>query len=428
MKSLPATHDWHKRQDMLLAALQKQYFAVPFTRLTKSHQLIKRELLMPQKEEDLFTHQDALAQLHESLPLSDKLRFLHQLIREDFPFIDRLAIALFDEATDTLKTYTHSTEGDDSPIAAYEAPLGTAPSLRAIMQHRRPRLVQDLDIFAKGTHEHTKRVAAKGYRASYTMPLYQSGTFVGFLFFNSFQPHPFEPKTLRQIDIYGHLISLMVINELTAIRTLMAAVQAARNMTHYRDIETGSHIDRTAHYARLIARELAPSYNISDEQIEHIFLFSPLHDVGKIGIPDNILRKPGKLDDEEFKIMKTHPEKSREIIDAVLKDFSLGTFGHVNIMRNIAEFHHEAIDGSGYPKGLKGDEIPIEARISAVADVFDALTSRRAYKAPWSNDEAFAMLQRLADTKLDRDCVEAMLKNADKVLEIQQRFRDEEAI
>lgn len=153
-----------------------------------------------------------------------------------------------------------------------------------------------------------------------------------------------------------------------------------------------------------------------------------MHDVGKIGIPDSILRKPGKLDDEEFKIMKTHPEKSREIIDAVLKDFSLGTFGHVSIMRNIAEFHHEAIDDSGYPKGLKGDEIPIEARISAVADVFDALTSRRAYKAPWSNDKAFAMLQRLADTKLDRDCVDAMLKNADKILEIQQRFRDEDVV
>jgi formate dehydrogenase maturation protein FdhE len=96
---------------------------------------------MSRKEEDLFAHQDTLAQLHESLPLSDKLRFLHQIIREDFSFIDRLAIALFDEATDTLKTYTHSIEGDDSPIVAYEAPLGAAPSLRAIMQHRCPRLV-----------------------------------------------------------------------------------------------------------------------------------------------------------------------------------------------------------------------------------------------------------------------------------------------
>jgi HD-GYP domain-containing protein (c-di-GMP phosphodiesterase class II) len=379
------------------------------------------------QQEELFSHQDTLAKLHDSLPLSDKLRFLHQVIQQDFPFIDRLSIALLDEKTNILKTYTHSTKGFD-PLTAYEVPLSAAPSLREIMQHRRPRLVQDLAIFAHGTHEHTKRLATKDYKASYTMPLYQSGTFIGFLFFNSLQPHPFVPKVLRQIDIYGHLIALMVINELTAIRTLLSAVQAARNMTHYRDIETGSHIDRTAHYARLIAREIAQNHNISDEQIEHIFMFSPLHDIGKIGIPDSILRKPGKLNEEETKIMMTHPAKGGEIINTILKDFGLGTFGHVDIMRNIAEYHHEAIDGSGYPKGLRGDEIPIEARISSVADIFDALTSHRAYKTPWSNEEAFTMLERLADTKLDRDCVEAMLKNIDKIVEIQQHFCDEELV
>lgn len=381
-----------------------------------------------QPEEDLFTHQDTLANLHENLPLTEKLRFLHQVIRQDFPFIDRLAIALYDENTQMLKTYTHSTEGNDSPVTTYEAPLSAAPSLHAIIEHRRPRLVQDLNIFSQGTHEHTKRVAAKGYKSSYTMPLYQSSTFIGFLFFNSLQEHPFEPKTLRQLDIYGHLIALMVINELAAIRTLLAAVRAARNMTHYRDLETGSHIDRTAHYARLIARQLASSYGITDEQIEHIFLFSPMHDVGKIGIPDKILRKPSKLNAAEFAVMKTHPVKGREIIDSVLEDFGLGAFGHTNILRNIAEYHHEAVDGSGYPNGLKGDKIPIEARISAVADVFDALTSRRSYKAPWSNEDAFAMLQQMSNSKLDRDCVEALINNADKVLEIQQRFLDNDLI
>lgn len=380
------------------------------------------------QQKDLFTHQDTLANLHENIPLTEKLRFLHQIIRQDFPFLDRLAIALFDEKTQILKTYTHSTDGNDSPVTTYEAPLSSAPSLHAIIAHRRPRLVQDLNIFSQGTHEHTKRIAAKGYKSSYTMPLYQGRTFIGFLFFNSLQEHPFTPQSLRQIDIYGHLVALMVINELTAIRTLIAAVRAARSMTHYRDLETGSHIDRTAHYARLIARELASNYDITDEQIEHIFLFSPMHDVGKIGIPDNILRKPSRLDDSELDVMKTHPEKGREIIDAVLKDFSLGTFGHVDILRNIAEYHHEAMDGSGYPKGLKGDEIPIEARISAVADVFDALTSRRVYKAAWTNEEAFAVLQKMSNAKLDRDCVNALINNLDKVLAIQQQFRDEELI
>ena len=381
---------------------------------------------MSPKEEDLFARQDTLALLNESLPLTDKLRFLHQTIRVDFPFIDRLSIALYDAKTETLKAYTYSAEGDDDPVATYEAPLSSAPSLCSIIENRRPRLVQDLGIFSKGTHEHTKRIAAKGYKSSYTIPLYQSGSFVGFLFFNSLKAHPFDPITLRQIDVYGHLIALMVINELTVIRTLLATVHATRSMTKHRDVETGAHIDRTAFYSRLIARELASSYHLNSEQIEHIFLFSPLRDIGKVGIPDDILYKPGKRNAEETEIMRTNTEKGRELVGTVLNDFNLETLGYVNIMRNIAEYHHEAIDGNGYPKGLKGDEIPIEARIVAVADVFDALTSRHNYKAPWSNNDAFTMLRQLANTQLDKDCVEAMLKNTDKILEIQQRFRDKD--
>lgn len=379
-------------------------------------------------KEDLFYHHDTLAQLHENNPISEKLRFLHQLVSEDFPFIDRLSIALLDEKTNTLRTYTHSTPGGMAPLAAYEAPLDEAPSLQEIMRKRRPRLVQDLAIFDKGEHTHTQKIRERGYQSSYTMPLYQSGTLIGFLFFNSLESHPFVPEKLRQIDIYGHLIALVVLDELTVIRTLLSAIKVSRGMIHYRDVETGAHVDRTAHYARLIALELALSHQLTDEQIEHIFLFSQLHDIGKIGIPDSILRKPGKLDEVEFAVMKTHPERGREIIDEILKDFNLGAFGHVGMLRNIVEYHHESIDGSGYPKQLKDDEIPIEARITAVADVFDSLTTSRVYKNAWSNEEAFMLLQHLADNKLDRDCVEALLRNKEKIVEIQQRFHDKDEV
>ena len=159
--------------------------------------------------------------------------------------------------------------------------------------------------------------------------------------------------------------------------------------------------------------------------MEKIFLFAPLHDVGKIGIPDEILRKPGRLTEEEFEIMKTHTRLGREIVDSLVANFGLGDLPDIESLRNIATYHHEALNGSGYPLGLVESEIPLEARIIAVADVFDALTNQRPYKRAWNNDEAFVALQQLAGLKLDRDCVAAMLNRRAEVEEIQQKFRDD---
>ena len=150
-----------------------------------------------------------------------------------------------------------------------------------------------------------------------------------------------------------------------------------------------------------------------------------MHDIGKIAIPDNILLKPAELDETERSIMQTHTTKGRQMIDEIIRNFGLDSINQIDILRNIAEFHHEAVNGSGYPHGKTGAAIPLEARIVAVADVFDALTSRRPYKEAWSNDEAFATLQQLAGEKLDRECVEALIHNRDLVEQIQRQFRED---
>jgi HD-GYP domain-containing protein (c-di-GMP phosphodiesterase class II) len=155
-------------------------------------------------------------------------------------------------------------------------------------------------------------------------------------------------------------------------------------------------------------------------------MFSPLHDIGKIGIPDEILLKPGPLNDNERGIMNTHARKGREMIDDLVRNFGLDGFQHINVLRNIAEFHHEAVNGSGYPDGRLKDAIPLEARIVAVADIFDALTSKRPYKEAWSNERAIEMLEELAGEQLDKDCVAALLENMQKVELIQQRFIENE--
>jgi len=368
-------------------------------------------------------HHDTLEALNKLSPLREKLIAAHKSVSEIFPFIVRIAITIYDPETNILKTYIHSS-GDDNPLDHYQATLDDAPSLKAIIKNGLPRVVNNLLTFEDGQNEHTKRIGRQGYAASYTLPMFNNGVFFGFIFFNSDKKDVFTENVLRQIDIYGHMISLTVINELTSIHTLTAAIKTTGGIAHIRDPETGSHLDRMSRYSRLIVTALAEKYNLNDSYIEHIFMFAPLHDIGKIGIPDNILLKPGKLNDNEMTVMKTHAQKGREMIDELLENFGLENIEYKNVLRNIAEFHHETINGNGYPSGKKGDEIPLEARIVAVADIFDALTSSRAYKEAWDNEKAIQLIEKLAGETLDQDCVNALIENIDQVEEIQKQFNE----
>ena len=371
----------------------------------------------------MFHHRDLLDDLNKPLPLKDKIMSAHRSIQQKFPFIARIAIALYDPETRILKTYLHSS-GEDEPLAHYQSTLENAPSLKEILDKGLPRVVNNLVTFESGAHEHTQRIGRQGYAASYTMPMFHSGEFIGFLFFNAYQTDVFTEKVLSILDIYGHLISLMVINELSTFKVMSAALKTTSHITHLRDPETGSHLDRMSRYSRLIAETLADKYDLDDAYIEHIFMFSPLHDIGKISIPDSILLKPGPLNAMERSIMNTHTYIGRQMIDDMISNFGLDSIHHLDILKNIAEFHHEAVNGSGYPSGKTSDEIPLEARIVAVADVFDALTSRRPYKDAWSNAKAFDTLKLLAGETLDLDCVNALIENRQKVESIQQQFKE----
>jgi len=368
-------------------------------------------------------YRDTLEVLNSNIPLRDKLIQTHRVMQKQFPFIARIAIALYDSKTALLKTYLHSS-GEDDELSHYQTRMGDTPSLENILKEGRPRVINNMLTVEDQRHEHTRRIGRQGYAASYTMPIFSNGVFLGFVFFNSNEPDVFMDITLNQLDVFGHMIALMVINELASIRTLVAAVTTSSHFTHLRDPETGSHIDRMSRYARLIASALAERYQLDDEYIEHVFMYSPLHDIGKIAIPDRILFKPGELDENEREIMRTHARKGREIIDEVLANFGLDGLQQISILRNIAEYHHEAMDGGGYPAGLKGAAIPLEARIVAVADIFDALTSRRPYKDAWTNDEAFALLNRMAGEKLDAECVNALIESREDVERIQEYFQE----
>ena len=372
----------------------------------------------------MFEHQDVFAALNGKLPLSGKIEYVHNLLKERFDFIDRISVAVYDPKTDLLKTFVQSNEGEN-PLVLYSAKLADSASMQEILKVGRPRVVNDLDIFSNVQAEHARRITALRYKSSYTMPMFQNGEFFGFLFFNSHRKNVFDEATLHYLDMMGHLLSLLVIHDMSTTRSLLAIVKTAANITLHRDVETGTHLDRMSNFVRLIAKEVAKKHQLNDELVEHIFLFSPLHDIGKIGISDSILLKPDKLTDSEFTIMKTHATKGGEIVEMMLKNLGLSEFPHAEILRNIALYHHEAINGSGY-NGLTDEEIPIEAKIVAVADVFDALTRVRPYKKAWSNDRAFLFLQSMAGTKFDSDCVVALINCRDEVEAIQKKFKEDD--
>jgi HD-GYP domain-containing protein (c-di-GMP phosphodiesterase class II) len=373
----------------------------------------------------LYEHADPLDTLNRSVPLDQKLASIHEALYAHIEFVDRIAVVAYDPATDLLKTFLASSPGRNQ-LVRYEARLAESPSLQEILRAGRPRVVNDLALFRQGRHLHTKIIAEEGYRWSYTVPMYLDGSFWGFIFFNARAPGALAEPALRTLDAYAHLISAIVTAEMLAVRILAAAVKTAHDMVHFRDPETGGHIDRMARYARLIAQHLAATgvASLDDAVIERIFEFAPLHDIGKLALPDRILLKPARLSDAEREEMKQHTVRGLEMIDAIAHNFGLEHLDGLDLLRHIAESHHETMDGGGYPHGLHGGEIPLEARIVAVADVFDALTSPRPYKPSWSDDEAFAWLRRLARSKFDEDCVDALLFNAKKVKEIQAQFRD----
>jgi putative two-component system response regulator len=183
----------------------------------------------------------------------------------------------------------------------------------------------------------------------------------------------------------------------------------------FRDPETGAHIQRMAHYSQIIARGL----DLDAATQKLILEASPMHDVGKIGIPDYILLKPGKLTFEEFEVMKGHARLGHELLkDSRSEIISAGAL--------IAISHHEKYDGTGYPHGLKGKDIPLFGRIVAVADVFDALTSERPYKKAWALEDALHFLEEGRGAHFDPLCVEAFISGWDEVIAVRQRFRDEE--
>jgi putative two-component system response regulator len=204
-------------------------------------------------------------------------------------------------------------------------------------------------------------------------------------------------------------------------------IHAMASMAETRDSETGNHIRRTQHYVRALANRLKKhprfAHFLSEETVELLFKSAPLHDIGKIGIPDRILLKPGRFTPDEFEVMKAHPAIGRDAIAQAEKQLGMEV-PFLQLAKEIAYGHQEKYDGSGYPEGLSGDAIPISARLMAVADVYDALISRRVYKDGMPHEKAIAIMVEGRGSHFDPDMLDAFLELQDEFRAIAARFHD----
>lgn len=223
---------------------------------------------------------------------------------------------------------------------------------------------------------------------------------------------PYRAPVVRA-RVRTHL-SLVRSEELLATR--QQVVQCLGAAAEYKDNETGLHVVRMSHYSRLLGQSLG----FVGSALEDLFSAAPMHDVGKIGIPDAILKKPGRLDPAELEVMRQHPEIGARIIGQ-------HSSGMLAVAHRIALFHHEKWDGSGYPHGMVGADIPVEARICAVADVFDALTSVRPYKRAWSFEDAVHFLQEQSGQHFDPALIERFIALMPEVRKVHERWRDDPA-
>lgn len=356
----------------------------------------------------------AFHSLDQKRSLQERLTAIHGRLMAVEPSIERLAFALYQPRNDLLSTYVSHSLGRPT-LSFYDAPLAAIPSLQQLAHSRSCRVIDEMAEELPRHTAHSNWLLQQGWRSSYTIPLYLNEALLGFLFLNATTAAAFTPELRLRLDPHLELLASLLAQELAVVESLRMAVRLALQITGLRDPETGAHLERVALYSRLIAMELGRRHELRSDFAEDLYLFAGLHDIGKVAISDRILRKPGPLDPLERKEMDTHVRQGSELVESMVEGLRLVAEPKLTMLRQVVAGHHEKLDGSGYPLGCSADQIPLEARIVAVADIYDALSQQRVYKPSLPQSDVEEILSGMVSRgQLDAECVQILLAARDQ--------------
>ncbi len=354
--------------------------------------------------------------------LNAQLTEIHQRIQTLEPEIARIAFILYDDESKQLKTYAHS-ESHREELEHYAIALDSVTTLKECADSGQVRVIHRITDEISATSSHSQWLLAQGYQSSMTVPVYHDDQFIGFIFLNSYQENLFTPQKCTALKPFIDIIRFIVSSEHDLVHALINATKAINAQSPEHWIDSKEHKERISRYARVIALEVATVYQLDDELIENISQFAKCHDIGKLAIPAELFNKPGSLTIEERQSLNQHIEKGIDIINGIIDDIGSPDHPSITVLKEIVAYHHEFLDGSGYPYGLTADAIPVSARIIAVANIFDALTSHRPYKQAWSVQFALLELEKMvASGKLDKHCVNALRYHQDYLKQVSETY------
>lgn len=366
-------------------------------------------------------------QINRAESLDESLHFVFEEFRALLP-LEWIGMLSLDTTAEQFVLERRYTAGDTT-LKEGEGFAAAGSLLAQALEGAKPLHIDDLEAMAAENPQaqFAARLYREGYRSALFYPLGGEGQWSALLAFASKQRGAYNRDHLELLTNIAAQVSRSFEKTVVTENLVISAITGLASLAESRDPETGDHLLRMARYSAIIAEELGRdgpyAGQINNDTVRDILRFAPMHDIGKVGIEDRILLKPGKLDEAERREMEQHPQIGAEVLRRC--EQQMNAVGH-SVFRHgieIAECHHEKFDGSGYPNGMKGDAIPLSARIVAVADVFDALTSKRPYKEAWPVERALAVMQEEAGAHFDPLVVTALQQALPRIMAVYEQHK-----